>query len=344
MTFDDGPYRYTGELLDLLDHYRARATFFVTGVNMGKGPIDDHDLPWESMILRMQENGHQIASHTWSHMDLSKASHSWIREEMLKNEAAIRNILGKFPTYMRPPYSRCGPENGCLDIMSDLGYHVVLYDIDTKDYANNAPDKIQTSKDTFDRALASSSPSDKSWLVIAHDSHRQTVHNLTEHMLRRLLADGYRPVTLGECLGDPEEFWYRKDGHFPLHGSKGGYEKSPSRPKTVSKDGTCGRNSTCLGSNFGDCCSGVNYCGNSTAHCGLDCQPTFGRCAGNLVSENLPEYHEEAEDGPSDDSQRQLPEDDQRKSQSEAYSVFRMGVGPSVVGLMAVFAAMVLLV
>ena len=341
MTFDDGPYRYTGDLLDLLDRYNASATFFVTGINFGKGSIDDPDLPWASMIMRIQRSGHQIASHTWSHGDLSKASPSRIREEMLKNEAAIRNILGLFPTYMRPPYSRCSPENGCLQIMSDLGYHVVLYDIDTKDYKNASPNEIQTSKDIFDRALDSSKSSDSSWLAIAHDVHEQTVHNLTEHMLKRLLADGYRPVTVGECLGDPKEFWYRKDDHFPLHRGEAGYDKPP-RPKAVSLDGTCGRNTTCLGSRFGDCCSGMNFCGNSTAHCGVDCQPMSGRCASNLVQENLPEFREEEQPSPGDGSQR--PGDGQNKSESEAYSIVRMGMGPSVVGLMAVFAAMVLLV
>ncbi len=47
-----------------------------------------------------------------------------------------------------------------------------------------------------------------SFLVIAHDIYEQTVYNLTDFMLDTLLSKGYRPVTVGECLGDPVENWY----------------------------------------------------------------------------------------------------------------------------------------
>ena len=282
LTFDDGPNIYTEELLDLLDKYNAKATFFITGINNAKGPIDDPSLPWEPLILRMRKSGHQIASHTWSHQDLSALSREQLRDQMLRNEAALRNILGSFPTYMRPPYSRCGPENGCLEEMGDLGYHIVLYDIDTKDYSHDSSDQIQFSKDRFDSFLNSAKASVKSWLVIAHDVHEQTVHNLTEHMLKRLLNDGYRPVTVGECLNDPQEFWYRKDSHTPPN------HDYTNAHKNVSIDGTCGANFTCTGSTFGSCCSQRNHCGNSTGHCGAGCQPDAGRCTKNRTHGNHP--------------------------------------------------------
>ncbi|RHZ47573.1 chitin deacetylase CDA6 [Aspergillus thermomutatus] len=230
LTYDDGPNRYTADLLDLLDRYNAKATFFISGINNSKGPIDHPDLPWASLIQRMQQSGHQIASHTWSHQDLSKVTPDQRRGQMLKNEAAFRNILGRIPTYMRPPYSSCLPESGCLDDMDRMGYHIILYDIDTKDYSHDSPSAIQVSKDAFDNALAPWKASEKSWLVIAHDVHEQTVYNLTEHMLRRIAEYGYKAVTVGECLEDPEEFWYREAGE-PLTGTP--VRKSPSPPSAA---------------------------------------------------------------------------------------------------------------
>lgn len=50
LTFDDGPYDYTGDLLDKLAAYGAHATFFITGNNLGKGMINDPDLPWAGFI------------------------------------------------------------------------------------------------------------------------------------------------------------------------------------------------------------------------------------------------------------------------------------------------------
>lgn len=103
-----------------------------------------------------------------------------------RNEAAPRHIMGSFPTYMRPSYSCCLPRSDCRERLGELGYNIVLYDIDTEDYKNDDPDLIQRSKDIFDDALSSGSPYTKSWLVIGHDAHEQTVHNLTEHMLQTM--------------------------------------------------------------------------------------------------------------------------------------------------------------
>lgn len=277
LTFDDGPNKYTKDLLDLLDNYNAKVTFFITGNNNAKGPIDTPGMPWASLIERMHQSGHQIASHTWSHQDLSKISPEQRRIQMLWNEVALRNILGGFPTYMRPPYSSCTMDSGCLNDMGTLGYHVILYDIDTEDYSHDSPSAIQGSKDIFDKSLARGKPSDKSWLIIAHDVHEQTVHNLTEHMLKKLSSDGYKIVTVGECLGDPEENWYRTDDRFDNIVLQ--KASSPTSVKqTISHDGRCGASVTCKGSTFGPCCGKNNKCGNSPKYCGLGCQPNAGRC------------------------------------------------------------------
>ncbi|KAJ6095989.1 hypothetical protein N7486_006735 [Penicillium sp. IBT 16267x] len=275
LTFDDGPSRYTGDLLELLDRYEAPATFFVTGINNGKGAIDDPELPWASLIERMVLGGHQIASHTWSHEDLSKITPTQRVDQMVKNEAALRNIMGSFPTYMRPPYSSCVEGSGCLEDLGRMGYHIVLYDVDTDDYKNDNPGLIQKSKDMFDKALASGNPASHSWLIIAHDAHEQTVHNLTEHMLQTMARLGYRPVTVGECLRDPREMWYRKDSRWTGHIQK----TTKMVHQQVSVDGTCGRNYTCSGSSFGLCCGQWNVCGNSSSHCGHGCQKRAGYCA-----------------------------------------------------------------
>lgn len=337
MTYDDGPGLYTEELLDILDKYNAKVTFFITGVNNAKGPIDDPDLPWEPLIHRMHDSGHQIASHTWSHQDLSAISREQLREQMFKNEAAFRNIMSSFPTYMRPPYSRCGRENGCLQELGTLGYHVVLFDIDTKDYSHDSPERIQTSKETFDNALNGAKASDKSWLVIGHDVHEQTVRNLTEHMLKRLLKDGYRPVTVGECLDDPKEFWYRKDSHGPPHH---GYGKVQSKAKKISRDGTCGTDFTCTGSNFGICCGAMNFCGNSPIHCGLGCQAEAGHCAQNSTHVDNTTAPLDTEQPPRLDDDTPTPEDERHwttPKKSRASSVFH--VGTLLAGLVAVLSA-----
>lgn len=215
LTYDDGPSGYTNDLLDLLAKYNAKATFFMTGVNNNKGQIDDPATPFPAVIKRQHADGHQIASHTWSHADLSVITSAQRRDEMVKLEMAVRNIIGFVPTYMRPPYSSCTAESGCERDMEQLGYHVVYFDLDTQDYLHTAADQIQTSKDIVTQFFAGKQSAAFDALSIGHDIHFQTVYNLTEFMLETVSKQGYKFVTVGECLNDPVENWYRTDGSAP---------------------------------------------------------------------------------------------------------------------------------
>jgi peptidoglycan/xylan/chitin deacetylase (PgdA/CDA1 family) len=211
MTFDDGPSNYTDDLLDLLAKYNAKATFFITGINNGKGEIDDTSLIWPSVIKRQYADGHQIASHTWSHANLDNITSTERKNEMIKNEMALRNILGFIPTYMRPPYSACSEATGCEADMVDLGYHIVYFDLDTQDYLHDSTTLIQESKDIVEEFFAGKSAATFDALAIGHDIHFQTVYNLTEYLIQTVQAQNYSLVSVGTCLGDPVENWYRSD-------------------------------------------------------------------------------------------------------------------------------------
>jgi peptidoglycan/xylan/chitin deacetylase (PgdA/CDA1 family) len=97
--------------LDILKSYGFHATFFMTGNNNGKGEIYK-TAPYPDLIQRMIAEGHQVASHTRSHYSLSNISHELRMEQMIKNEMAFNNIIGMWPTYMRPPYSDCTESSG----------------------------------------------------------------------------------------------------------------------------------------------------------------------------------------------------------------------------------------
>jgi peptidoglycan/xylan/chitin deacetylase (PgdA/CDA1 family) len=200
LTFDDGPYYYTSALLDLLKQHGAKATFFITGNNFNKGPIDDASSDWPALITRMHNEGHQIGTHTWTHADLSGLDEAGREYELVTNENALRNILGFTPTYMRPPYGSCSRDSGCLATATRLGYHVVNWDVDTKDFEGD----LQRSKDLFDAGFDGSS----SRIILNHDTHQQTVTDLAEYMLNRVNDANFKAVTVGECLGDPQEYWY----------------------------------------------------------------------------------------------------------------------------------------
>ncbi|KAI0381043.1 carbohydrate-binding module family 18 [Hypomontagnella monticulosa] len=298
VTFDDGPYEYTNDLLDKLKKYNAKATFFITGNNIGKGQINDPEYPWATVIQRMAAEGHQIASHTWSHENFSQLTTTQFKNQMIWNEIALNDILGYFPTYMRPPYSICPAS--CQTQLANLGYHVVYFDLDTEGYLHDDAKQIQTSKDIWDEAVDGSSPCEDSYLEIEHDIHYQTVYNLTDYILESLFDHGYRSVTVGQCLGDPPENWYRAgtgkvpEYNFSIRAPTGTWSclkpttapttttTGPSKPTStlkVSPDGKCGSGITCAGSAYGNCCSLNNWCGASIDYCGSNCRPEFGICS-----------------------------------------------------------------
>ncbi|PNY18837.1 Peptidoglycan-N-acetylglucosamine deacetylase [Tolypocladium capitatum] len=213
LTFDDGPWKYTSQILDLLDELKVTATFFIAGHNKGKGHIDDSSPGYREILKRMSNSGHHIGSHTWTHRDLNRLLHyddpknkdlgPRVRKtELIFNEMALRNIFGWIPTYMRAPYLECS--SPCQDFLARWGYHVISTNVDTKDYMFDNPSLIEQSKKRFSDGV-SESPTENGYIVLAHDVHYQTVANLTAYMVEVARKRGYKLVTVGECLGDPKQ-------------------------------------------------------------------------------------------------------------------------------------------
>ncbi|KAI8293444.1 chitin recognition protein [Colletotrichum sp. SAR11_240] len=310
ITYDDGPYLYTDGMLDAFKAHGAVATWFITGNNIGKGMINAN---YVSTIQRMIAEGHQVASHTWSHENLDSLTLSQRKNQMVYNEIAFTDILGFYPTYMRPPYSICGSE--CQGQMADLGYHITYFDLDTQGYLHTDPSQIGVSVNLWDQAMQAKSPCNGSYLHIEHDIHQQIAQVLTPHILDSVVANGWRAVTVGECLGDPVENWYRRGnpgynfnitasspavcastasktttaafstgGATTLPTSTTGTAALPSSTLPVSDNGECGSNNgrTCIGYTQGSCCSQYNYCGSTDAHCGTGCQSVFGTCGSSV--------------------------------------------------------------
>ncbi|KAJ0165699.1 Chitin deacetylase [Colletotrichum tanaceti] len=307
VTYDDGPYIYTAAMLDAFKAHSAVATWFITGNNLGKGQIN---VAYRDVIKRMFDEGHQIASHTWSHENLDQMTLAQRKNQMVYNEIAFMDILGFYPTYMRPPYSICGPE--CQQQMVDLGYHITYFDLDTQGYLHTDPSQIQFSLNLWDAAMVARSACNGSYLHIEHDIHQQVATTFTNHMLDSIVANGWKAVTVGECLGDPPENWYR--GNVPSYNFKisavsplactstritssssatstrtSTSSRSTSTALAVSRDGSCGATGakTCQGSVFGNCCSKNGWCGSTAAYCGTGCQSKYGTCGSQSSSSSV---------------------------------------------------------
>lgn len=124
LTFDDGPdIRYTPVLLDLLEHEKIPAAFFIVGSHARNCP---------NIIRRMQEDGHTIGSHTMTHKNILLSSPSSVRNDFAACAQLHRELTGHTPVYFRPPWGISSPaSNRCI-----RQYHMkrVLWDVMVQDW------------------------------------------------------------------------------------------------------------------------------------------------------------------------------------------------------------------
>ncbi|TGZ82035.1 glycoside hydrolase/deacetylase [Ascodesmis nigricans] len=207
LTYDDGPHEYTGALLDLLKTKSAKATFFINGANFG--PEITKDDGKKKLIKRMIDEGHQIGSHTWAHENLDEIEAKAITESMKKLDKALQDIIGKSPTYMRPPFLACKTKD-CIATMATLNYINTGVSVDTLDWKYNKPETYSGAVDLFKNTF-NNLPDKGSMLVLMHDVHENTVKKLTPDILNLVngSAKKFKFVTVGECLGKKPDTWYQ---------------------------------------------------------------------------------------------------------------------------------------
>ncbi|PFH55857.1 hypothetical protein XA68_17509 [Ophiocordyceps unilateralis] len=200
LTFDDGPFNFTAELLTTLRKAGVRATFFINGKN--KANIED----FSGILNRMLCDGHQIGSHTFDHKDLvlDGLSESDIVKEMtdLDDKLLLQNSIQMKPTYMRPPFF--STNETVLAIMKRLEYHVVQSSVDTKDFEFSTEETNGQAVTKFQNELDAGGS-----ISLMHDIFPTTVSLLVPQALEILRQKQMKLVTVGECLGDAKQNWYR---------------------------------------------------------------------------------------------------------------------------------------
>ena len=182
MTFDDGPSAaLTPKLLDLLAAHHIKATFFVIGENVAEFP---------EIVARAAREGHEIASHSWSHPNLAKMSQESVRSQLQRTDDAIKSATGKSPTLLRPPYGSI-TEREKRWIHDEFGYDIILWDVDPLDWKRPGPAVVRN------RILKETRPGS---IVLSHDIHPGTVEAMPS-TFDQLEAKGFKFVTVSELLG-----------------------------------------------------------------------------------------------------------------------------------------------
>lgn len=184
LTFDDGPStdetNGTSDLLDLLEQYDSRATFFCVGNN-----INDKSAP---LLKRMVSLGCEIGNHSYDHTQLTTLDAQGVRDQIDKTNELIKQYSGKDCRLIRPPY---GDANNDI-VPANVSQPFIMWDVDTLDWKhkNDAASVISLvekyKEQDWDGAV-----------ILMHDIHPWTVE-ACKTIIPELVNDGYQLVTISE--------------------------------------------------------------------------------------------------------------------------------------------------
>lgn len=185
LTFDDGPHpKKTDKILDLLEKYDIRATFFVIGQNAVYYPAP---------LKRTAALGHEIGNHTFRHEGIAKMSEEMLEQELRDTEKIIFELTEKPVRLFRPPEGAC--TETILSAAKNEDYPIILWTVDTRDWELASTEKIVK---TVESKVKNGS------ILLFHDYTLPGAHTLEslEILIPKLLDLGYEFVTVSELLGE----------------------------------------------------------------------------------------------------------------------------------------------
>lgn len=179
LTYDDGPHSTnTKRLLQILADNNVKATFFELGDR----------LTWagsKECAQMVYAAGHELASHTYTHSNLTRLSEEELQKEFSKTREIIYEYTGEYPTFVRAPGGNVN------DTVKKYAFAPLInWSVDTRDWESRDRDKI------VEEAMKGAR---KNRIFLMHDIHTCTV-DASEILIPKLIAQGYQLVTLSELF------------------------------------------------------------------------------------------------------------------------------------------------
>ena len=193
LTFDDGPNpEATEKILDLLEKYNAKATFFVVGKNAEKYP---------ELVKVITASGNELGNHSWDHQRLTYKSPAFIKNQIEKTDKLLRELGYKREIPFRAPY---GHKLLILPFILMQSHRLhYLWNIELEDWDSPPPQEMLQS---FKEQIKPGS------IVLLHDGYsgdyqpRQATVKFVEILLSYCKDENYKVVPVGEleryqCIG-----------------------------------------------------------------------------------------------------------------------------------------------
>lgn len=133
LSFDDGPdQRFTPIILNILNKYDVKATFFLLGTRVQTYP---------DIARRIYNEGHVIGNHTFWHPQLTKTGVENMIWEIRKNEKEIQSITTVKTDLFRAPYGALDEQ--LVKQLDEIGYRGIGWSVDSEDWKSLSSLKIK---------------------------------------------------------------------------------------------------------------------------------------------------------------------------------------------------------
>lgn len=169
-------------ILDTLDKYNIKATFFLCGYWVEKYP---------DMVKEIASRGHEIGNHSYSHPHMTKLSAKDMQKDVEKNEKMIEKLTGKRCAVFRAPYGEY--DDSVILAMREAGYQIIQWNIDTIDWREE-----RSAQTILDTVLPKLSPGS---IILCHNNGYKIKEYLTT-LIETAQQQGYEFVTVSELLLD----------------------------------------------------------------------------------------------------------------------------------------------
>lgn len=171
----------TIQILDILDKYNVKVTFFMTG-----GWVDS----FPDMVKEIYSRGHDLGNHSQNHKQMSKLDVAGQKEEILSVGASVKELTGYDMFLFRPPY---GDYNSTL-ITTAYGcnYYPIQWSVDSLDWKDYGVDNIIKTV-TRHKAL------DNGAIILMHNGAKFTAQAL-ESVITSLQEQGYTLIPISELI------------------------------------------------------------------------------------------------------------------------------------------------
>ncbi len=188
----------TEELIDILDEYDARATFFITGDWCDRYPDD---------VRAFHNAGHEIGNHSDAHPHVEGINVNDLINDTREASRKISVLTGEEPTLYRAPYGEY--DDSLITTIEGMGMNVIQWDVDSIDWKEPTPEEIK------ERVLKKTQSGS---ILLFHNDLENTTEALPQ-ILTELKDEGYEFVPVGELI-------YREDYTIDANGEQSPVSKS----------------------------------------------------------------------------------------------------------------------